>query len=315
MPRRIDAGEVLAAASAARWCSWRSSCAGSGVQRLGGVRVPRPGDRGAGGRSRSPPRWHPRRLELRALSPRAPAGGHSLFLAIVAVQLIEPPPAFSFAGAASPLTARPRDRRVARPGRRALVVLGGALRPASISVTVSVGGRDVRRRVPAVDRRPGAVAPSPTPPPAAVEPSAGARPGDAAVHPRFRRTGEPPPPFELLRFEATPVTPAVAVLELEGRLHRRGPDPARGCSWSPAAWPRETPALGRAARRGRRRSRCRWPPWATPVLFSLVPGRGPVIELPEPTDAEGTTTGSSPWPAPPTTCATGSARRPRRSNT
>lgn len=68
-----------------------------------------------------------------------------LLLVIVVVQLVEPPPAvvdqdlgtgawLAVAGAA-------------------LVLLGGALRTASVSVTVNVGGKDARRRVPAVDRR------------------------------------------------------------------------------------------------------------------------------------------------------------------
>ena len=48
----------------------------------------------------------------------------------------------------------------------ALVLLGGALRVARISVTVSVGGKDVRERVPAVDRRQAAAAAPPAPPPA-----------------------------------------------------------------------------------------------------------------------------------------------------
>jgi hypothetical protein len=71
-----------------------------------------------------------------------------LLVAIIAVQLIEPPPVFA---AIDP------DREVGgwlALGGAALVLLGGALRLAHISVTVSVGGRDVRKRVPAVDRRP-----------------------------------------------------------------------------------------------------------------------------------------------------------------
>jgi hypothetical protein len=66
-------------------------------------------------------------------------------LLVVVVQLVEPPPVvgdgelgtgawLGLAGAA-------------------LVLLGGALRIASISVTVNVGGKDARRRVDAVDRR------------------------------------------------------------------------------------------------------------------------------------------------------------------
>ena len=85
-----------------------------------------------------------------APSPRVLPWVGALLVAIVAVQLIEPPPVFA--------TIEP-DRELgawlALAGS-ALVLLGGALRAASISVTVSIGGRDVRRRVPAVDRRPAA---------------------------------------------------------------------------------------------------------------------------------------------------------------
>ena len=96
-------------------------------------------------------------------------GGAMLLL--IALQLLQPPPAvdgdeletgawLALAGAA-------------------LVVIGGALRVARVSVQVSVGGRDVRHRVPAVDRRDappaGAAAGSPaqdppTSPTTAVEP-------------------------------------------------------------------------------------------------------------------------------------------------
>lgn len=81
-------------------------------------------------------------------------------LLVVALQLLQPPPAvdgdeletgawLALAGAA-------------------LILLGGALRVARVSVQISVGGRDVRRRVPAVDRREGgsAAAPAPSAPPA-----------------------------------------------------------------------------------------------------------------------------------------------------
>jgi hypothetical protein len=78
---------------------------------------------------------------------------------IVGVQIIDPPPVFSQVDP---------DREIgawlALSGG-ALVLLGGALRSARISVTVSVGGRDVRRRVAAVDRRPAATSPTPPPPP------------------------------------------------------------------------------------------------------------------------------------------------------
>ncbi|HEV2812869.1 MAG TPA: hypothetical protein VGW10_06410 [Solirubrobacteraceae bacterium] len=69
-------------------------------------------------------------------------------VAVIAVQLIEPPPVFAVGD-----PERETGAWLALTGA-ALVLLGGLLRAASISVTVSVGGRDVRRRVPAVDRRP-----------------------------------------------------------------------------------------------------------------------------------------------------------------
>ena len=92
---------------------------------------------------------------------------------IVLVQLIEPPPSVQIykfeeaAGGGAALANLDPDRDVgawlALAGG-ALVLLGGALRLARISVTISVGGRDVRRRVPAVDRRPASPA-APAPPP------------------------------------------------------------------------------------------------------------------------------------------------------
>ena len=97
-----------------------------------------------------------------APSPRSlPLLGIALVL-IVVVQLIEPPPVFA---------GTDPDREIGAwlgLAGGALVLLGGALRLASISVTVSVGGRDVRRRVPAVDRRPSPSATAAPPPP--VEP-------------------------------------------------------------------------------------------------------------------------------------------------
>jgi drug/metabolite transporter superfamily protein YnfA len=96
-------------------------------------------------------------------SPRVLPWVGGVLLAIVVVQLIEPPPVFSEIDP---------DREVgawlALAGS-ALLLLGGVLRAASISVTVSVGGRDARRRVPAVDRRP--ASPAASEPPASPEPS------------------------------------------------------------------------------------------------------------------------------------------------
>jgi hypothetical protein len=97
-----------------------------------------------------------------ALGPRllAPLGG--LLLLIVIVQLVEPPPSFANddelgAGAWLALAAA------------AVVLVGGALRIARISVTVTVGNKDVRQRVPAVDRRgAGGAAAAAAPPPTAT---------------------------------------------------------------------------------------------------------------------------------------------------
>ena len=82
------------------------------------------------------------------LPPRALAVLGAVLLVIVVVQLIEPPPVFA---GTDPV--RDAGAWLALAGS-ALVLLGGVLRAASVSVTVSVGARDTRRRVPAVDRRP-----------------------------------------------------------------------------------------------------------------------------------------------------------------
>lgn len=88
-------------------------------------------------------------LGSRALLPL----GAALML-IVGVQLVSPPPV---AWNADPAT----GPWVALVGGF-LVLLGGVLSAARIDVTVNVGARDSRRRVPAVDRRPGATEPAPT---------------------------------------------------------------------------------------------------------------------------------------------------------
>ena len=108
------------------------------------------------------------------LSPRLLPWLGGLLLLIVTVQLIEPPPGLlnveidadgdTFGAWFDP--EREAGAWLALAGS-ALMLLGGILRLARISVTVSVGGRDVRKRVPAVDRRPnggGAVDPEPTEP-------------------------------------------------------------------------------------------------------------------------------------------------------
>jgi hypothetical protein len=110
-----------------------------------------------------------------------------VLLAIVAVQLIEPPPTFfeidvqaegdgysATSGSFDP--ERELGAWLALAGS-ALVLIGGVLRAARISVTVSVGERDVRRRVPAVDRRPTASAASAL----GFEPDQATQPFTAAV--------------------------------------------------------------------------------------------------------------------------------------
>jgi hypothetical protein len=83
-----------------------------------------------------------------ALGPRALMPLGAALLIVVIVQLASPPPVAWNAdlGTGAWLAL----------GGSFLVLLGGLLRAARIDVTVSVGARDARRRVPAVDRRPGA---------------------------------------------------------------------------------------------------------------------------------------------------------------
>jgi hypothetical protein len=93
------------------------------------------------------------------------------------------------------------------------------------------------------------------------------------------------PTFELLRFEATPLSAAVAVVELEGEFV--GPAPARPrLLVESGGVAREMPALEAGG-----------VPWsasfAVPLAalgdraasFALVPGRGPLVELPAPTQS------------------------------
>ena len=118
-------------------------------------------------------------------------------LVIVAVQIIEPPPGlFSIGGDgedsfAELIDADPETGAWLALAGAALVLLGGVLRAARISVTVSVGNRDVRRRVPAVDRRPGAgAASSSSAPPAdgriTLEPEQATQPFTPASPPEDR---------------------------------------------------------------------------------------------------------------------------------
>ena len=155
MPRRIDAGEVLAAVGGALvvvalFLSWFEGASGWEafealdlvILALGLVTL-----------------WAAASDVLSlpsALTPRALPVLGAVLLVIVAVQLIEPPPVFAGID-----PDRETGAWLALAGS-ALVLLGGVLRAAKISVTISVGGRDVRRRVPAVDRRPGAAPGEPT---------------------------------------------------------------------------------------------------------------------------------------------------------
>jgi hypothetical protein len=170
VPRKIDAGEVLAALGGALvfvslFLAWFDELSGweafealdlvIAVLALVAVGAAASSVTGTGGPSARVLPW----VGL-------------LLVAIVAVQLIEPPPGAlhlevqSIDGDARFFEGDPsRDTGawLALAGS-ALVLLGGILRLARISVTVSVGGRDVRKRVPAVDRRPaGAAAPPPAP--------------------------------------------------------------------------------------------------------------------------------------------------------
>ncbi len=104
-------------------------------------------------------------------SPRALPWVGTLLLVVVAVQLIEPPPLFAGGD-----PRRETGAWLALAGA-ALVLLGAILRLARISVTISVGGRDVRKRVPAVDRRPSAT--PATAPPAPADGDAAAAVGHA----------------------------------------------------------------------------------------------------------------------------------------
>ncbi|HEX2087628.1 MAG TPA: hypothetical protein VHF89_18230 [Solirubrobacteraceae bacterium] len=184
MPRRIDAGEVLAAIGGvlvfvSLFLAWFEDFSGweafealdlvIAILALTAVLAAAASIRGTGG----------------GPSPRVLPWLGLVLLAIVAVQLIEPPPLFA---GGDP------DREVgawlALAGS-ALVALGGLLRLAKISVTVSVGGRDVRRRIPAVDRRPGSRAAEPDPAAAPAAP-----PAEAA--PEAPGTAQPTQPFSAL---------------------------------------------------------------------------------------------------------------------
>jgi hypothetical protein len=167
VPRRIDAGEVLAAVGGAlafvalfldwfdRFSGWEAfEALDLAIAVLALVAVAS-AVASIAGSSAGP-------------SPRALPWVGTVLLAVVAVQLIEPPPTLIA------LEGDP-DRETGAwlaLGGSALVLLGGVLRAARISVTISVGARGARRRGPAVARRPAApvgTAPEGGPPGAAGE--------------------------------------------------------------------------------------------------------------------------------------------------
>lgn len=181
MPRRIDAGEVLAAlggllvfvalflewfAGASAWEAFEALDLVIAVLALVAVAAAVASAMGS----------------AFAVSPRALPWIGALLLAIVVVQLIEPPPVFAGGD-----PERDAGAWLALAGS-ALVLLGGVLRAARISVTVSVGPRDARRRVPAVDRRPAAA----TPAGGDAEPLH--RPDDDQATEPFAPTSGPSPP-------------------------------------------------------------------------------------------------------------------------
>lgn len=89
---------------------------------------------------------------LGALGPRTLLPLGALLLIIVVVQIASPPPVAWGADVAI-------GGWLALAGSL-IVLAAGLLRAARISINVDVAGRESRRRVPAVDRRPGASAPT-----------------------------------------------------------------------------------------------------------------------------------------------------------
>jgi hypothetical protein len=177
VPRRIDAGEVLAALGGALvfvalFLSWFDGLSGwEAFEALDLVLAALALAAITAGLSS---------LTGRAPSARALPWIGLLLVVIVTVQLIEPPilaQSFEFddRGGDAALIVGEAGREtgawLALAGS-ALVLLGGILRLASISVTVSVGNRDVRRRVPAVDRRNGVTSPPGPAEPEPTEPTA-----------------------------------------------------------------------------------------------------------------------------------------------
>ena len=146
MPRKIDAGEVLAAlggllAFVSLFLDWFDGFSGWTSFELADIVIALLALAAIGvaidsvmGRERS------------ALSRALPAIALVLLL-IVVVQAIDPPPVFAGAD-----PERDIGLWLALAGSL-LILFGAFLRLARISVTIAVGGRDTRDRVPAVDRR------------------------------------------------------------------------------------------------------------------------------------------------------------------
>ena len=195
MPRRIDAGEVLAAVGGALvfvalFLSWFGDFSGWEAFESLDLVIAVLALLAIAAAAASVAGWSS------GPSPKILPWLGLVLLAIIVVQLIEPPPTLfdiervgdgEFAALVDP------DREtgvwLALAGA-ALVALGGVLRAARISVTVSVGSRDVRRRVQAVDRRPGAGAASPSAPDAEsrvpLEPEQATQPFTPASPPEDR---------------------------------------------------------------------------------------------------------------------------------
>lgn len=149
MPRRIDAGDVLAAIGAlmvliALFLEWYETSDGRGANGWESFEI---ADFLLAALAIATLAAAASTLGVRSpLGPRALAPLGLVMLLLVVVQLIEPPPALS------ELDPSGTGAWLALAGA-ALALVGGLLRVARVSISVDVGGRDVRERVPAVDRR------------------------------------------------------------------------------------------------------------------------------------------------------------------
>ena len=174
-PRRIDAGDVLAALGAllvlvSLFLAWFGDVDGWQVFEaldlvLAGLALAALAAAATGAGL------------LREPSPRLLLPIGLALLAIVALQLIQPPPVVADAD-----PDRGAGAWLALAGAL-LVVIGGLLRVARLSVSVTVAERDARPRVPAVDRREDAIRVSPAPPAPA--------PAESGATQSFRPVDEP----------------------------------------------------------------------------------------------------------------------------